>query len=573
MTMRLLLRWSNSSIRVINNSQQQGGSIPKTLFLAYNHRASSSSSSSNIAETNTSQQLASSPPSSSSSARRRKRPSFQQNPTSTAAFRGSEVTHDIIHSSNSSRRSDDAATTNNGPPFTSSRLDSLSSSSSFSNNAAFAPIDPLTGEPLDAQSYLTLASLSPWVPCPDIVVKRVLEIANVTTNDVHVDLGCGDGRLNFAALDYYTGGVEGGKGVGGVGGGVQESWGIDIDTNILESCNARLGRRYVPTTQNNDNNSSSSGRLEFVQADLVQVVEREKWKYQQQLYDGTNEDNDNKSNNNNSNYYSSSSNNNQDNKGLITKYDAISARIANTTTIVTVYFVDDSLRILRPYLAYLLGGKSNVRVITIGYEMKGGWEPSWVENVLGLTIFKYDMEFVSNVPLEWSIDTTTKEHDDDDDGSDQAAGVMNDKKVANTATTTTARDSRKLVNHAATNITTSNIDLDLDYETPEIIEYLKQKRLADMEVLNDGLRIHHDERLDEFAGARRNGGGGGSNRLDQQVEQEEEEEWDFDETEDPDVVLKEAYREMAEMKMMMSGGGAVKKGEKEKAKPVVWKKP
>jgi hypothetical protein len=183
------------------------------------------------------------------------------------------------------------------------------------------------------------------------------------------------------------------------------------------------------------------------------------------------------------------------------------------------------------------------------------------------------MEFVSNVPLEWSIDTTTKEHDDDDDGSDQAAGVMNDKKVANTATTTTARDSRKLVNHAATNITTSNIDLDLDYETPEIIEYLKQKRLADMEVLNDGLRIHHDERLDEFAGARRNGGGGGSNRLDQQVEQEEEEEWDFDETEDPDVVLKEAYREMAEMKMMMSGGGAVKKGEKEKAKPVVWKKP
>jgi hypothetical protein len=581
MTMRLLLRWSSSSIRVINNSQQQQGrSIPKALFLAYNHRASSSSSS-NIAETTTtSQQSASSPPSSSSSARRRKRPSFQHNPTSTAAIRGSEVTHD---SSNIRNSDDAAATTTNGPPFT-SHVDSLSSSVSFSNNAAFAPLDPLTGKPLDAQAYLTMASLSPWVPCPDIVVKRVLEIANVTTNDVHVDLGCGDGRLNFAALDYYTGGStnEGeNKGVvGGVGGGVKESWGIDIDTNILERCNARLRRRYVPPTQkkenDNNNNNNSSGRLEFVQADLVQVVEREKWKYQQQFNDGTNEDNNNSiSDNNNSNYLSSSNNNQDGNKDLITKYDSISARIANTTTIVTVYFVDDSLRILRPYLAYLLGGKSNVRVLTIGYEMKGGWEPSWVENVLGLTIFKYDMEFISNVPLEWIIDKT-KEHDDDD-GSDQAAGVINDKKVANAATTTTARDSRKLVDHAAMNITTSNIDLDLDYETPEIIEYLKQKRLADMEVLNDGLRIHHDERLDEFAGARRNGGGGGGGAnscLDQQfIQQEEEEEWDFDETEDPDVVLKEAYREMAEMKMMMTGGGAVKKGEKEKTKPVVWKKP
>ena len=86
--------------------------------------------------------------------------------------------------------------------------------------------------------------------------------------------------------------------------------------------------------------------------------------------------------------------------------------------------------------------------------------------------------------------------------------------------------------------------------------------------------------MDEFAGARRNGGGFTSSSsntggLDQQVEKDEEEEWDFDETEDPDVVLKEAYREMAENKNMMTTGGAVKKNEggKEKAKPVVWKKP
>lgn len=506
----------------------------------------------------------------SSSARRRKRPSFQH--STNAAIRGSEATNDV----NSSRSSsDDDATTINGPPLD-SHLDSLSSSSSpsySSSDAAFAPRDPITGEPLDAQAYLALASLSPWVPCPDIVVKRVLEIANVNSTDVHVDLGCGDGRFNFAAVDYYT--DTGGENNGGGGGcGVQESWGIDIDTNILERCNVRLGRRFVPNSSSDYTTTTEKtrkkSRLEFVRADLVQVVEREKSKYQQkQLQQQTKTNRDNEEDAGSS----------EDKDMSSTKYDEISARIANTTTIVTVYFVDDSLRILRPYLAYLLGGRSNVRVLTVGYEMKGGWEPSWVENVLGLTIFKYDMEFVSNVPLEWSI----KKNENDDDLSEEeqespAAVVVNDKKVANN---TTSRTIKKLVDHAATT-TTTNIDLDLDndYESPEMIEYLKQKRLRDIEVLNEGLRIHHDERLDEFAGARRNGGGftsSSSNNggLDQQVEKDEEEEWDFDEMEDPDVVLKEAYREMAEMKNMMTTGGAVKKneGEKEKAKPVVWKKP
>ena len=576
---------ASSSIRATKYShQQQRRCLPPSTcsFVAYHHHRASSSS--NVAaEDIMSQSEEAGPPSSSSARRRRKRPSFQH--STNTAIRGSEATNDA-NSSNSSRgssSSDDDATTINGPPLD-SHLDSLSSSSSpsyySSGNAAFAPRDPITGEPLDAQAYLALASLSPWVPCPDIVVKRVLEIANVNATDVHVDLGCGDGRFNFAAVDYYTDDTGGGESNGGGGGcGARESWGIDIDTNILERCNVRLGRRFVPnssdytttTTTTTTEKTRKKSRLEFVQADLVQVVEREKWKYQQKqlLQQQTKTNRDNKEDAGSS----------EDKDLSSTKYDEISARIANTTTIVTVYFVDDSLRILRPYLAYLLGGKSNVRVLTVGYEMKGGWEPSWVENVLGLTIFKYDMEFVSNVPLEWSI----KKNENDDDLSEEeqespAAVVVNDKRVANNTTTRTIR---KLVDHAATT-TTTNIDLDLDndYESPEMIEYLKQKRLRDTEVLNEGLRIHHDERLDEFAGARRNGGGFTSSSsntggLDQQVEKDEEEEWDFDETEDPDVVLKEAYREMAEIKNMMTTGGAVKKneGEKEKAKPVVWKKP
>jgi len=580
--MRHLRRSAASGIRAIKYSHQQQRRCPTpstcSFFVACRHHRASSSS--NVAAEDASQSEEAGPPS-SSSARRRKRPSFRH--STSAAIRGSEATDDA-NSSNGSRGGDDDATTVSGLPPLDSHLDSPSSSSSpshySSGNAAFAPRDPITGEPLDARAYLALASLSPWVPCPDIVVKRVLEIANANATDVHVDLGCGDGRFNFAAVDYYTDDAAGGErsnGGGGRGCGVRESWGIDIDANILERCNVRLGRRFVPNssgdyTTTTTEKTREKSRLEFVRADLVQVVEREKWKYQRKQL----QQQQTRTNNRDDKEDAGSS---EDKDVSSTKYDEISARIANTTTIVTVYFVDDSLRILRPYLAYLLGGKSNVRVLTVGYEMKGGWEPSWVENVLGLTIFKYDMEFVSNVPLEWSI----KKNENDDDLSEEeqespAAVVVNDKKVANYTTTRTIR---KLVDHAATT-TTTNIDLDLDndHESPEMIEYLKQKRLRDIEVLNEGLRIHHDERLDEFAGARRNGGGftsSSSNNggLDQQVEKDEEEEWDFDETEDPDVVLKEAYREMAEMKNMMTTGGAVKKneGEKEKATPVVWKKP
>ncbi len=54
-----------------------------------------------------------------------------------------------------------------------------------------------SGLPLDAPLYLALASLSPWVPFPDAVVRLVLEVVNLGPDNVHVDLGCGDGRFNF----------------------------------------------------------------------------------------------------------------------------------------------------------------------------------------------------------------------------------------------------------------------------------------------------------------------------------------------------------------------------------------
>lgn len=39
----------------------------------------------------------------------------------------------------------------------------------------------------------------PWVPTPDVLVDKMLEMAEVTADDLVIDLGSGDGRLVFAA--------------------------------------------------------------------------------------------------------------------------------------------------------------------------------------------------------------------------------------------------------------------------------------------------------------------------------------------------------------------------------------
>ena len=69
-------------------------------------------------------------------------------------------------------------------------------------------------------------SLAPFVPTPQDVVDRMLELANVGPNDVVYDLGCGDGRIVITAAERY-----GARGVG-----------IDIDPQrVAESkANARL---------------------------------------------------------------------------------------------------------------------------------------------------------------------------------------------------------------------------------------------------------------------------------------------------------------------------------------------
>lgn len=52
-------------------------------------------------------------------------------------------------------------------------------------------------------------SLAPYVPTPQQVVDRMLELAQVTAKDVVYDLGCGDGRIVITAAKKY-----GAQGVG-----------------------------------------------------------------------------------------------------------------------------------------------------------------------------------------------------------------------------------------------------------------------------------------------------------------------------------------------------------------------
>ena len=72
-------------------------------------------------------------------------------------------------------------------------------------------------------------SLAPYVPTPYDVVNRMLELAEVTRDDVVYDLGCGDGRIVITAAERF-----GARGVG-----------IDYDPECIAEANANAARRGV----------------------------------------------------------------------------------------------------------------------------------------------------------------------------------------------------------------------------------------------------------------------------------------------------------------------------------------
>ena len=90
--------------------------------------------------------------------------------------------------------------------------------------AVSVPIAPPTGAARQQEE-----SLAPYVPTPYDVVNRMLELAEVTRDDVVYDLGCGDGRIVITAAERF-----GARGVG-----------IDYDPERIAEANANAARRGV----------------------------------------------------------------------------------------------------------------------------------------------------------------------------------------------------------------------------------------------------------------------------------------------------------------------------------------
>jgi SAM-dependent methyltransferase len=73
------------------------------------------------------------------------------------------------------------------------------------------------------------AQLAPYVPTPQEVVDRMLELGQVSETDVVYDLGCGDGRIPITAARTY-----GARGVG-----------VDIDPQRIAEANANAKQAGV----------------------------------------------------------------------------------------------------------------------------------------------------------------------------------------------------------------------------------------------------------------------------------------------------------------------------------------
>jgi ubiquinone/menaquinone biosynthesis C-methylase UbiE len=88
-----------------------------------------------------------------------------------------------------------------------------------------------------------LARDVPYVPTPDAVVEKMLEVAKVGPRDVVYDLGSGDGRIVITAAKKYRA-----RGVG-----------IDIDPQRIKEA------------QDNARKAGVADRVEFRQGDLFQA--------------------------------------------------------------------------------------------------------------------------------------------------------------------------------------------------------------------------------------------------------------------------------------------------------------
>ena len=75
-----------------------------------------------------------------------------------------------------------------------------------------------------AQKFDTAENLAPYIPTPQLIVERMLEVGRVKPGDVVYDLGSGDGRIIIAAAQMF-----GAKAVG-----------VEIQPDLCEKAKQRI---------------------------------------------------------------------------------------------------------------------------------------------------------------------------------------------------------------------------------------------------------------------------------------------------------------------------------------------
>ena len=87
-------------------------------------------------------------------------------------------------------------------------------------------------------------SLAPYVPTPMNIVREMLTLAGASPGDVVYDLGCGDGRVLFTAVEEFK---------------VSRAVGYDLDREMIEA----LGRRI--------RDAGMVGRISAIRANFVEA--------------------------------------------------------------------------------------------------------------------------------------------------------------------------------------------------------------------------------------------------------------------------------------------------------------
>ena len=110
------------------------------------------------------------------------------------------------------------------------------------------PDESLQESVIPVQDRTTTDSPSvPFVPTPEVVVEQMLELANVSGEDVLYDLGSGDGRIPITAAKKYG----------------TRSTGVEIDPALVER------------SRENAESTNVSDDVEFLQQDLFATDLRE----------------------------------------------------------------------------------------------------------------------------------------------------------------------------------------------------------------------------------------------------------------------------------------------------------